>query len=114
MSNTAQQVPSMTLSEVRVASVSFIDKLDDGELLTGTPVVDAVTGFTFENVAVNTAALTINGKSVAIGQAVQFKVTRTTAVVADSPFTIPVSCGTDRSPAQTLRGKLLLALESDA
>ena len=112
MGATAQQVPSKTGGEDRNVSVSFVGKLDAGELLTGSPTVDAVTDLTFSNVAVNTAILEdVNGKDVPVGMAVQFKVTG--GLVANSPYTIPVACGTDATPAQTLRGKLIMEVESD-
>ena len=112
MSATAQQLPSKTVSEVRNAAVSFDDVLDEGELLTGTPSVDAVTDLTFSNIAVSTTILEINGKDVPVGRAMQFKVTG--GLVANSPYTIPVQATSDSTPAQTLRGKCLLEVESDA
>ena len=111
MSATAQQLPSKTVSEEANGSISYVGKLDEGELLTGTPTIDAVTGLTFSNIAVNIIELQINGKTVPIGMAVQFKVT---GGVAGVTYTIPVSCGTNSTPAQTRRGKCLLEVESDA
>jgi hypothetical protein len=110
MSTTAQQQPEMTISEVVLASVSFVGKLDDGELLTGTPVIDTVTGLTFSDPVVSTAILTINGKTVPVGQAIQFKIVAT----AIGSYTIPASCATDSSPAQTRRAKLPLIVVADA
>lgn len=107
---TAEQSNPMTISEIRLCSVSFVGKLDEGELLTGTPTIDAVAGLTFSNASVSTAILTINNKSVPIGQAVQFKVVAT----AIGSYTIPVACGTDSTPAQALRGKLPLTVEADS
>lgn len=100
----------MALSEVRLCSVSFDGKLDAGESLTGTPSVDAVAGLTFSNASVSTSELTINGVSVAAGRALQFMV----AASATGEYTIPVSCSTDSTPAQTLRAKLSLTVESDS
>ena len=111
MGATAQQVPSKTVGEVVNGAVSFAGVLDDGELLTGVPTIDAVAGLTFANIAVSTTILTINGKSVPVGLVVQFNVSG--GVVANSPYTIPVSCGTDSTPAQTRRGKLIMEVESD-
>jgi hypothetical protein len=91
-------------SEVRNCAVSFVNVLDSGELLTGTPTVSATpTGLTFASIKVNTVALTINGATVAVGQAVQFKVTGGTSGVK---YQIEVSCGTDATPAQTLYAEL--------
>lgn len=88
-------------SEVRNVAVSFANKLDSGELLTGTPTATEVstTDLTISDVAVNTAALTISGVSVAVGEAVQFKVSGGTAGVK---YKVRVTCATDSSPAQTL------------
>ena len=110
MSATAIQSNSKTVSEVVLASVSFAGKLDAGEKLTGVPTIDVVSGFTFSNASVSTAILTINNKSVPIGEAIQFKIVGGTV----GSYVIPVSCDTDSTPAQTRRGKLLLTVESDA
>lgn len=96
------------VGEVRTPAVSFVGVLEAGELLTGTPTVVEVgtTDLTLENKAVNTAALTISGKSVAIGQAVQFKVSGQAS--ANSPYTLLVTTATDASPAQTFVRNLTL------
>lgn len=100
--NTAPQKPTIAVGEIRNVAVSFADVLDSGELLTGTPTVVEVTttDLTLSSKAVNTAALTINGESVAIGKAVQFRVSG--QLVANSPYTIKITVSTDASPAQTL------------
>ncbi len=105
--NTAQQIQCKTASEVRVAAVSFQGKLDSGELLTGTPTVVEVTttDLTLANKAVNTAALTIDGVSNAIGEAVQFSIAGGTAGTA---YTINIQVGTDSTPAQTLEVNVTL------
>ena len=99
---TAPQVPVLAVGEVRNFAVSFVGALDTGELLTGTPAVaeQNTTDLTITNKAVNTVALTINGQSVAIGQAVQFRVAG--QLVAHSPYAIKITVGTTSSPAQTL------------
>lgn len=108
----ALQTQQKTASEVRNVAVSFAGKLDSGELLTGTPTVTEVTttDLTFASQAVNTAALTINGVSTAIGRAAQFKVTGGTA---GTTYEITVSCGTDATPAQTLYGTIKLKVVED-
>ena len=115
--STAPQRQEKTVSEVRNIAVSFSGKLDDGELLTGTPNL-AISSpsvspedMTLSNPIVNTSILTINGVSVPIGEAVQFKVTGGT--VANSPYTIQINCGTDASVAQTLYGSVILTIISD-
>lgn len=111
MGHTAKQRPSMAVSAVRNGAVGFKEELDSGELLTGTPTVTvSPTGPTISNVAVSTAALTIDGESHAIGEAVQFKVLGVTARVT---YTFTVTCGTDATPAQTLIGSILMDGEAD-
>ena len=92
----------MTDAETRAVKVSFKDDLDTSELLTGTPTLTEITtsDLTLANKAVNTAALTILGGTVAIGQAVQFTVTGGTA---GTTYTIQITAGTDATPAQTLQ-----------
>ena len=98
MSTIARQVPCKEESEVRNVAVDFTDELDAGELLTGTPTVTEAT-LTIGNIAINTAPLTINGRTVAIGAAVQFNVSGGTATTT---YDIKVSVDTDATPAQTL------------
>ena len=108
----APQRPSKTASEVRNVAVSFVGKLDSGELLTGSPTVAESTGdLAIANVAVSTAALTINGASVAAGAAVQFSVSGGTA---GTTYVITIACGTDSTPAQTLRGAIYLPVVADS
>lgn len=99
---TAPQIQSKTASEVRNLAVSFVNELDTSpnELLTGTPTISATpSGLTFSSVAVNSVARTINGVSVAIGKAVQARVSGGTA---GQEYTLTVTAGTDATPAQTL------------
>ena len=105
--STAHQIQYKTAAEVRLAAVSFQGKLDSGELLTGTPTIVEVTttALTLANKVVSTAALTIDGISNAIAEAVQFSITGGTA---GTTYTINVQVGTDSSPAQTLEVNLKL------
>lgn len=105
----APQTQSKTAAEVRNASVSFVNVLDVGELLTGTPTVtsDGASPPTFSDKVVNTAALTILGKDVAIGQAAQFKITDGTA---GQTYTITVTGISNATPAQTLVATLTLTV----
>lgn len=105
MSDLAPQVHEMTTTETRLVSVGFINKLESGELLTGTPTVaeETTSDLTITNKAVNTSTLTIDGVSHAAGQAVQFLVT---GVVAGTLYSIDILCGTDATPAQTLNGEV--------
>lgn len=110
MSCTANQLPCKTANETRLAAVSFVDALDSGELLTGTPTVTEVStsDLTIDNEQTNTAAITVDGVSVAVGQAVQFTVAGGTV---DTLYRIEVQCGTDATPAQTLECVVSLAVE---
>ncbi len=106
-SNTAPQIQYKTAAEVRMVAVSLQGKLDSGELLTGTPTIVEVTtsALTLGSKAVSTTALTIDGVSNAIGEAVQFSVSGGTA---GTTYTINVQVGTDSTPAQTLEVNLTL------
>ena len=96
------QVQYTSVGSTRMVAVSFALQLDDGELLTGTPTVveQTTSDLTLGNKAVSTAALTILGETVPIGEAVQFSVSGGTA--ANSPYLVRVTCGTDATVAQTL------------
>lgn len=98
---TSHQIPEAVVGETNLDSVSFVNVLDDGESLTGTPTVTEVTttDLTIANVSINTAALVINGQSVPIGRAVQFKVSG--QLTANSPYKLKITATTDSSPAQT-------------
>lgn len=100
MTDTAPQIHEMSTSETRAVAVSMVGKLDGGETLTGTPTVTEVstTEMTLASKAVNTAALSINGATVAIGNAIQF------TVVCPTPghYSVRVECGTSES--QTIDG----------
>ena len=100
--NLAPETPTLAVGEVRNFAVSFVDVLDSGELLTGTPTVaeETTSDLTIANKAVNTAALTVNGQSVAIGQAVQFKVSG--QLTTHTPYKIKITVSTTATPAQTL------------
>ena len=96
----ADQVPVFAAGDTRNGAVSFADQLDSGEVLTGTPTIEEQTSsdLTISNAAVSTAVQTINGLSVAIGEAVQFTVSGMTA----SKYTLKITATTDSTPAQTL------------
>ncbi len=110
----APQRYSKTVSEVRLISLSFVGKLEAGELLSGTPTVTDNSGspaeLTLSNKAVNDAELTLNGRTVAIGQAVQFRVSGGTG---GTEYTIMASADSDSSPSQTLIGAIILDVIPD-
>lgn len=104
--HTAIQLADIAVGETRTPAISFKDVLESGELLAGTPTIveETTSDLTLANKRVNTAALTINGESVAIGQAVQFKINGQLTV--NSPYTLKITVGTDASPAQTFVKKV--------
>ena len=112
MSNIAPQRHTKCVSEAVNVKVDMRGLLDTGELLTGTPTVVEVTttDLTLENKIINTTSLTINGDTVAAGQAVQFRISGGTA---GSTYTIRITVGTDSSPAQTRMQKLKIKVIAD-
>lgn len=111
MSIEAPQEYDKAVSEVRNVAYDFTPLLDEGESLTGTPTVTITpSGPTVSNAAVNVAALTILGETVAIGKAVQFRVSGGSSGVT---YTFTISVATNSTPAQTLRRKGRLNLVAD-
>lgn len=100
--NTAPERPVITVGETRNVAVSFVGVLDDGELLTGTPIVTEVASsdLTITHQAVNNTARTISGQRVPAGKAVQFRVSGQQA--SRSSYTIEIKVNTNASPPQTL------------
>ena len=100
--HTAPEVFEAAVGETFLASVSFAGYLDDGETLTGTPTVaeQSTAQLTISGQAVNTSAKTINGLSVAIGQAVQFTVSG--QLVAGSPYSIKITVTTTAGATRIL------------
>lgn len=106
--NTAPQRPTILVGEIRGVSVNFTGKLDQGELLTGTPVITPdPADLTCSSPRVSTTALAINGRTVAIGKAVQFTITGGTA---DTEYTVTVTVLT--TMGQTLMGRCVIAVEA--
>jgi len=110
MAIVAPQLPSISSGETRFCAVDFSGKLDTGELLTGTPTVVELDPpspaiLTISSKAVNTGALTINGATAAIGEAVQFTVSGT-SISKGVVYRILITCGTDAS--QTVQGEVRL------
>lgn len=103
----APQRPSMAAAEVRGAAVNFSGKLDQGELLTGTPTASASPGtLTCSSARVSTAALTINGRLVTLGKAVQLTLSGGVAAVE---YTVTVTAQT--TLGQTLVGRFEVPVE---
>lgn len=97
----ALQVHEKTANEAVNVRVSFLGKLEDGELLTGTPTaVELVTSdLSITNVAVNTSTIPINGIDHLPGQAVIFSVSG--GLAATSEYCIKTKGGSDAVPTQT-------------
>ena len=110
----APQIHTKKVSATRNIAISYLDILESGELLTGTPTVttgDSPESLTIDNAQVNTTTLTINGESCVAGQAVQFRVAGGTA---NTTYPIYITCSTDATPAQTIGPKRIdLIVESD-
>ncbi len=106
------EIHEKKVSEIRNVAISFIGRLDSGELLTGVPTIVEVTtsDLTLTNKTISTAKLTINGKSVAIGQAVQFKISGGLANIA---YKIRITISTDATPAQTLIITVRIRVKAD-
>jgi hypothetical protein len=100
MTSKAPQIHEMSTKEVRHVAVDMSGKLDTGETLTGTPIVTSSDNQTITNKAVSTAELTINGATVAIGEAIQFTLDAT----ATGLDTVYMKCGT--SSGQTVDGEI--------
>jgi len=73
---TLQGLPTISVGDTDIQSVDLQDYLDSGETFTGTPTVVEITttALTLSNKTVNAAAITVQGRTVAIGAAIQFKV----------------------------------------
>ncbi len=96
----------------RNVAISFVGLLDVGELLTGTPTILEVTttDLTLTSKVVNTAQLTLSGKTVPVGEAIQFHVTGGTA---NTTYSILITTITDATPAQTLPLTIKLRVKAD-
>ena len=97
---TLQQRPVLSVGDIDMGAVDFQDWLDGSEVLTGTPTVVEITTahLTLANKVGNTAAVTIDGRSVAIGKAVQFKVS---GQQSGTTYTIQVTAVTNASIPRT-------------
>jgi len=91
--------------EHRISSVDFSGKLDTGEVLTGSPTVTEVTttDLVITNAQVSSAILVINGTSVPVGEAIQFKVDYAGATIRKK-YIVKIVCGTDAG--QTVAGQV--------
>jgi hypothetical protein len=94
------EMPVVSVGDTEVWAIDYTDILDDTETLTGPTATEVTsTDLTIANVAVNSAAVTINGVSVAIGKAVQFKIS---GQKVDAAYKVLVTVTTTSTPARTI------------
>jgi len=105
MAAVAPSIHSMTTDDVRNVSVDMSALLDAGELLTGTPAIQCSADLTIANPQINSAAVDINGSSVAAGAAVQF----TAQSAVPGRYRIEVLCDTDAG--QVIEGIVVISVE---
>ena len=96
------EVREISAGATEVVSVDCVDFLDTGELFTGTLTIteDTTTDLTLSNKVVSTASLTISDRTVAIGKAIQFKVT---GQVAGVTYLVFITCTTDATVARVAK-----------
>jgi hypothetical protein len=101
----APQVREVSTNEVRIISADFKGKLDEGELLTGTPTITEVSTdhLTLSSKQVSTVELVVNQRRCAIGEVAQFKVDASGAAPGTT-YEVDIICGTDRG--QTIDGRI--------
>lgn len=105
---TLDQQYVISTGDIDVVSINYTDYLDTGELLTGTPTVTEVTtsALTLSNKIVNTSTYVEadSGQTVAVGAAVQFAVSTSTAGL----YRVRVTATTDATLARTKVADILL------
>lgn len=88
------QRPVISVGETEIGEIDYTDNLKSTELLTGTPTIAEVTttDLTITNKVVNTTATRILERDVAIGKAVQFKVS---GQKLNTEYSIRITVSTD-------------------
>lgn len=108
MPKVLEQQYDISTGSTEIVSVNYTSVLDSAEVLTGTPTVAEITtaNLTLGNKLVNTATYTeiVTGDTVAIGKAVQFTVSSSTAGL----YQIRVTVSSDSSPTRTFVNDLYL------
>lgn len=102
----AKEAHSITTAETRNVMVDMSGFLDDAEVLTGTPTIQADAALTITDTQINASIVTINGISVAVGKAISFKVASTTA----GQYEVDILCATDAG--QTVEGTIRLGVKT--
>jgi hypothetical protein len=105
MAGIAPQIHEMTTDEARNISVDMSGLLDDGELLIGTPDIQASADLEVEMARVNDEPVAINGVTVAAGMAVQFRASSTVA----NRYFVDIVCTTDAG--QTIEGSVSIVVK---
>ena len=85
-----------SVGDVDVGAVDMGPLLDDGELIASVSVTEA--SLTISNVAVSTSTLSIKGRSVPAGEAIQFKYS---GMQANVWYDVAIQVVTDSTPART-------------
>lgn len=94
------ETPVISVGDVELFALDYTDILDSTETLTGPTATEVSTSdLTIANVAVNSAAITVKGVTVAIGKAVQLKVS---GQKVSTSYKILVTVSTTSTPARTL------------
>ena len=101
------QIVAGSPAKTETVSVSFLGKLEAGELLTGTPTVleETTADLQLSSKVVNTTVLVINGVSHIAGQAITFSVNPINAVVGRR-YNINLYCATNSTPARNPPAKV--------
>lgn len=108
MPKTLEQQYDISVGSTEIVSINYTAILDSSEVLTGVPTVSELTtsNLSLGNKLVNTATYTeaITGDTVAVGKAVQFTVTTSTA----GSYVIRVTVSSDSTPTRTFVRDLYL------
>jgi hypothetical protein len=101
-----KQYPVST-NQVRNVAIDFAGMLDEGEKLTGTPQVEEVDGSSLGPITgvLNTSIVSINGRQVPVGEAVQFTVD---ATAVQAPATVRVDVIVDTTGGQVVDTRIAL------
>lgn len=96
---TLQDRIMLSVGDTDMVTIDATDYLDDGELIASiTSVVDTDSVLTIGNVVVSTANLTVKGRLVLIGKALQFKVS---GQLAGVEYRVRMTFITDGTPPRT-------------
>ena len=111
MVQTLQQRNVFSAGDHEIVSIDYTDHLDSGEILIGTPTVteQETSDLTISDIQINTAPLTILGRNVDVGAAVQFSVKNQLAGVK---YRIRVEAATNATPARKFVRDVLIRCEA--